>query len=228
MAPFIWMNGGDIVAASGGASGGNDANPARLALDSPKSKEALEWFIALQNEHHVTPDAVAEEAESSLSRFVNGRMAMFIDSRRAVPEFRLIEAFDWDVAALPAGKTRAGILHSDAFCIAAASKQKEAAWAFLEFANSTAGQTLLAATGRTVPSRIAVAESPIFLDPQARPANSQAWLDAIPGIRNLPIMPAWSDIEGIVNTELQNAYYGAATLDEALQAANTRSAEFFR
>jgi multiple sugar transport system substrate-binding protein len=221
MAPFVWMNGGDIVADSAAT------NPARLALDSPASKEALAWFIALQNEHHVTPDAVAEEAESSLSRFVNGRMAMFIDSRRAVPEFRLIEAFDWDVAALPVGKTRAGILHSDAFCIAAASKQKEAAWAFLEFANSTAGQTLLAATGRTVPSRIAVAESPIFLDPQARPANSQAWLDAIPGIRNLPIMPAWSDIEGIVNTELQNAYYGTATLDEALQTANTRSAEFF-
>ncbi|MCW5861254.1 MAG: sugar ABC transporter substrate-binding protein, partial [Caldilineales bacterium] len=143
MAPFVWMNGGDIV--------DDSAAPTRLALDTPASKEALAWFIALQNQHHVTPDAVAEEAESSLSRFVNGRMAMFIDSRRAVPEFRLIDAFDWDVAALPGGKTRAGILHSDAFCIAAASKQKEAAWTFLEFANSTEGQTLLAATGRTVP-----------------------------------------------------------------------------
>jgi len=219
MAPFVWMNGGDIV--------DDSAAPTRLALDTPASKEALAWFIALQNQHHVTPDAVAEEAESSLSRFVNGRMAMFIDSRRAVPEFRLIDAFDWDVAALPGGKTRAGILHSDAFCIAAASKQKEAAWTFLEFANSTEGQTLLAATGRTVPSRIAVAESPVFLDPQARPANSQAWLDAIPGIRNLPIMAAWSDIEGIVNAELQNAYYGTATLDEALQTATNRTAEFF-
>ena len=219
MAPFVWMNGGDIV--------DDSAAPTRLALDTPESKEALAWFIALQNQHHVTPDAVAEEAESSLSRFVNGRMAMLIDSRRAVPEFRLIKAFDWDVAALPAGKTRAGILHSDAFCIAAASKQKEAAWTFLEFANSTEGQTLLAATGRTVPSRIAVAESPVFLDPQARPANSQAWLAAIPGIRNLPIMAAWSDIEGIVNAELQNAYYGTATLDEALQTATNRTAEFF-
>jgi multiple sugar transport system substrate-binding protein len=219
MAPFVWMNGGDIV--------DDPTAPTRLALDTPASKEALAWFIALQNQHHVTPDAVAEEAESSLSRFVNGRMAMFIDSRRAVPEFRLIEAFDWDVAALPAGKTRAGILHSDAFCIAAASKQKEAAWTFLEFVNSTAGQTILAATGRTVPSRIALAESPVFLDPQARPANSQAWLDAIPGIRNLPIMAAWSDIEGIMNAELQNAYYGTATLDEALQTANNRTAEFF-
>jgi hypothetical protein len=41
-------------------------------------------------------------------------------------------------------------------------------------------------------------------------------------------MATWSDIEGIVNTELKNAFYGTATLDEALQAANDHSAEFFQ
>jgi multiple sugar transport system substrate-binding protein len=220
MAPFVWMNGGDIV--------DDPAAPTKLTLDTSASKEALEWFIALQNTHHVTPDAVAEEAESSLSRFVNGRMALFIDSRRAVPEFRLIEAFDWDVAVLPVGEARASILHADAFCMAAASKHKDAAWTFLEFANSTEGQMLLAKTGRTVPSRRAIAESPVFLDLQARPANSQAFLDAIPTIRSLPIMATWSDIEGIVSTELQNAFYGTTTLDDALQTANKRSAEFFK
>lgn len=219
MAPFVWMNGGDIV--------DNPAAPTQLVLDTPESKAALAWYIDLQLTHHVTPDAVAEEAESSESRFVNGRLAMFIDSRRAVPEFRAIDAFDWDVAALPVGTTPASILHSDAFCIAAASQQKDAAWAFLEFANSEAGQTILAQTGRTVPSRVALAESPVFLDPQAKPANSQVWLAAIPGIRNLPIMATWSDIEGIVSTELKNAFYGMATLEDALQAAKERSAEFF-
>lgn len=220
MAPFIWMNGGDIV--------DNPAAPTQLVLDTPESKAALTWFIDLQLTHHVVPDAVAEEAESSESRFVNGRLAMFIDSRRAVPEFRTIEAFDWDVAPLPVGARRASILHSDAFCIAAAGQHKAAAWTFLEFANAEVGQTILAQTGRTVPSRMALAESPIFLDPQAKPANSQAFLDAIPGIRNLPIMATWSDIEGIVSTELKNAFYGTVTLDEALQAAKERSAEFFK
>ncbi len=219
-APFIWMNGGDLV--------DNPAAPTRLILDTPESKEALQWFMALQLVHQVTPDAIAEEAESSLSRFINGRLAMFIDSRRAVPEFRAITAFDWDVAALPVGKTRASILHSDAFCLAAASQQKDAAWTFLEFANSAAGQTILAGTGRIVPSRIDLATAPAFLDPEAKPANSQAFLDAIPHTRNLPLMATWSDIEGIVNTELKNAFYGTATLDEALQAANEHSAEFFQ
>lgn len=219
-APFVWMNGGDLV--------DDPIAPTKLTLDSAASKAALSWYIDLQLTHHVVPDAVAEEAESSLSRFVNGRMAMFVDSRRAVPEFRAIEAFDWDVAALPLGETPASILHSDAFCIAAGSSQKAAAWTFVEFANATEGQTILAQTGRTVPSRMALAASAVFLDPQAKPAHSQVFLDAIPGIRNLPMMATWSDIEGIVNTELANAFYGNASLDDALQAANERSAEFFK
>jgi len=219
MAPFVWMNGGDIV--------DNPAAPTRLTLDTVESKEALAWFTALQTGHHVTPDAVAEEAESSESRFVNGRLAMFIDSRRAVPEFRAITTFDWDVAPLPVGRQRASILHADAFCIAATGQDKDAAWSFLEFANSAEGQTILAQTGRTVPSRIALAESPAFLDPQAKPANSQVFLAAIPGIRHLPLMTTWSDVEGVVNTELQAAFNGTQTLDEAIQAANDRSAEFF-
>lgn len=219
-APFVWMNGGDLV--------DDPAAPTRLSLDTPESKAALQWFMALQLVHKVTPDAVAEEAESSLSRFINGRLAMFMDSRRAVPEFRAITTFDWDVAALPVGQTQATILHADAFCLAAAGQQKDAAWAFLEFANAEAGQTILASTGRTVPSRIALSQSSVFLNPEAKPANSQAFLDAIPHIRNLPLMATWSDIEGIVNTELKNAFYGNASLDEALQAANEHSAEFFQ
>ncbi|MCB9157462.1 MAG: sugar ABC transporter substrate-binding protein [Caldilineaceae bacterium] len=218
-APFIWMNGGDIV--------DDPAAPTKLTLDAPASQAALAWFIALQTEHHVTPDAVAEEAESSLSRFINGRLAMFMDSRRAVPEFRLIERFDWDVAALPVGQQRASVLHADAFCMAMASEHKDAAWTFLEFANSADGQAILAQTGRTVPSLKALAESDVFLDAGAKPTNSRAFLDAIPGMRNLPLMNGWSDIEGIVNTELQNAYYGRATLGEAIQLATQRSAEFF-
>lgn len=219
-APFVWMNGGELV--------DDPVAPTRLTLDTPESQAALQWFMALQLVHKVTPDAVAEEAESSLSRFMNGRLAMFMDSRRAVPEFRTITAFDWDVVALPAGKRRASILHADAFCIAAAGQQKDVAWTFLEFANSAAGQTILAGTGRIVPSRIDLSTSLVFLDPNAKPANSQAFLDAIPHIRNLPLMATWSDIEGIVNTELKNAFYGTATLAEALQAANEHSAEFFQ
>ena len=219
LAPFVWMNGGDIV--------DDPAAPTALTLDSPESREALAWFVDLQTVHHIVPDAVAEEAESSLSRFVNGRLAMIMESRRATPEFRLISSFDWDVAGLPQGQRRASVLHADAYCIAAAGQHKDAAWAFVEFANTREGQTILARSGRTVPSLIEVAESPIFLDPAAKPANSRAFLNAIPHLRNLPIMSTWSDIEGILNTEIANAFTGASTVDGAIDAAERNSVEFF-
>ena len=219
LAPFLWMNGGDIV--------DNPAAPTALTLDSAESRQAFAWFVALQTVHRVVPDAVAEEAESSLSRFVNGRLAMIMESRRATPEFRLISSFDWDVVGLPQGKIRAGLLHADAYCIAAAGDYKDAAWAFVEFANTREGQMILARSGRTVPSLIELAESPIFLDPTTKPANSQAFLDAIPHLRNLPVMSTWSYIEGILNTEIENAFYGTTTVDEAIDDATRNSAEFF-
>ena len=218
-APFLWMNGGDVV--------DDPERPTKLALDSPAARDALAWFTGLQTEQHVVPDAVAEAAESSVSRFLRGGLGMFVDSRRATPEFRQIDSFDWDVAPLPAGKQRASILHADAWCMAAAGAHKDAAWRFVEFANTRAGQELLARTGRTVPSRIDVAESPVFLDAQAQPANSQAFLAAIPAMRSLPKLATWLDVESAIDAELEQAFYGQITLDEAIQAATERSAEFF-
>ena len=69
------------------------------------------------------------------------------------------------------GVAAAGVLHSDAYCLAATADDKEAAWRFIEFANSPAGQTIVARSGRTVPSLVAVAESNASLDPAARPAR---------------------------------------------------------
>jgi multiple sugar transport system substrate-binding protein len=218
-APFIWQNGGDLV--------DNPAAPTRLALDTPAARQAIQWFIDLQVRHHVAPDAVQEEAEDSESRFQSGRLGMFLNSRRGVPAYREISGFDWDVAALPRGQQRAGILHADAYCMPTASKNKAATWALIEFANAHEGQTIIAQSGRTVPSLKAVANSPAFLDPQAKPQNSQVFLDTIPFIRAVPVMETWVDIENIAGDELARAFYGQASADEAIAAMIERTREFF-
>jgi multiple sugar transport system substrate-binding protein len=219
VAPFIWQNGGDLV--------DNPTAPTKLALDTPAAKQAIQWFADLQAKHHVAPDRTQEQAEASESRFQNGRLGMFLNSRRGVPTYRTITGFDWDVAPLPQGQQRAGILHSDAYCMPSVSKQKAATWAFIEFANSAEGQTIIAGSGRTVPSLKSVAESPAFLDPSVKPQNSRVFLDVIPFIRGVPVMEAWVDIEDTVGKEIERAFYGEATVDEAIEAANERTAEFF-
>jgi multiple sugar transport system substrate-binding protein len=219
LAPFIWQNGGDLV---------DDAQmPTRLALDTPAALEATRWFIELQTVHRVVPDAAQEQAETSESRFLSGRTAMFLNSRRGVPTYRTITAFDWDVAPLPRGRQAAGILHADAYCMARAAQDKQAVWSFIEFANSVEGQTIIAASGRTVPSLRSVAESPAFLDPAARPESSRVFLDGIGDIRAVPVMETWVDIEELVGEELERAFYGRASVEEVVATAIERSRPFF-
>ncbi len=155
-APFIWSAGGDIV---------DDVDhPTRLTLDTPEAREAIAWFMNLgAGGHDVVPSEAEVLAEDDLSRFMNGRAGMFLQSRRVVPTLREIDGFRWDVAPLPQDEQPAGILHSDAFCMSADAADKDAAWAFIEYAAGPKGQEILARTGRTVPSMTSVAESPVFL-----------------------------------------------------------------
>ncbi len=211
VAPFIWQNGGELV--------DDTTHPTRLALDTPEAMSALQWFVDLQVKEHVAPDAAAEQAEDMQTRFLNGRLGMYLDSRKVVPTMRTITTFDWDVAPLPAGAKAASILHSDAYCMAAVAKNKEAAWTLIEYANSVEGQKVIASTGRTVPSMQSVAESPAFLDPGQKPASSQVYLDVVPTLRHLPIMNGWTGIEGTLDKEIERAFYGQATVEEAVQSA---------
>jgi len=131
------------------------------------------------------------------------------------------------VAALPRGQKEAGILHSDAYCMAAAAEDKDAAWTFIEFANSPAGQAIVARSGRTVPSLMEVAASDAFLDPAAAPANSAVWLETADTLRAVPVMAGWVDVEEVTGDELERAFYGEATVDEAIAAMITRTLPFF-
>ncbi|MEZ4499867.1 MAG: hypothetical protein R2839_07250 [Thermomicrobiales bacterium] len=57
-----------------------------------------------------------------------------------------------DVAPLPVGTVEANVLHSDGIGMWSASPNKEAAWKFIEFIIGARGQSILAESGRTVPS----------------------------------------------------------------------------
>ncbi|MDQ3702858.1 MAG: sugar ABC transporter substrate-binding protein, partial [Chloroflexota bacterium] len=218
-APFVWQNGGEL------ATGAN--RPNGLALGHPAALDAIQWFVDLQVKHRVVPDAAAEQAERSEQRFLNGRTAMFLNSRRGVPTYRGVPSLDWDVAALPRGKRRAGILHADAYFLTAMSRSKDVAWALVEYANSVAGQAVVAATGRTVPSLKTVSRSDAFLDPTTRPRNSKAFLEAIPHLRAVPVMERWNDIEAILDEEIARAFYGRASTAEVIVAAERRSSQLF-
>jgi multiple sugar transport system substrate-binding protein len=199
LAPLVWSNGGDLF--------DDQDDPTRFALERPSALVALEEFLKLRKDYGVVPSDQDVEAEDDESRFANGRLAMLLSSRRSTPTFRAITSFDWDVAPLPVFERPAGILHSDAYCMARASEAKDATWRFIEFANSPEGQRIVARTGRTVPSLESVARSEAFLDPAAKPRSSQVFLDGIPTIRRVPTISTWPEIEDAAEAVLENGLY---------------------
>ena len=173
------------------------------------------------------PPDVEVEAEDDETRFLNGRMAMFLDSRRAVPALREAAEFDWDVAALPTHQDEASILHSDAYCMTKASKEKDAAWRFVEYALGPEGARVIAKTGRTVPSLREVAESDAFLDPTQKPRNSQVFLDAVATIRNVPTLSTWPEIEDAAEPILENGMYLGKPIDEVVAEVDEATRPLF-
>ena len=199
VAPFVWSNGAELV--------DDDAKPTRFTLDTPKAQEALRGFLDLRLAYGVIPSDVEVEAQDDETRFANGGLAMLLSSRRSTPLFRTITAFDWDVAPPPRWTERAGILHSDAFCITSASERKNTAWDFVEYALGPEGQATLAESGRTVPSLIEVSQSEAFLDPSKPPKRARVFLDGIPSIRVLPVISTWPEIEDATGPILENGLY---------------------
>jgi multiple sugar transport system substrate-binding protein len=219
IAPLIWSNGGTLV--------DDEASPTRFAFDGP-AVAALERFLDLRASG-VTPTDEEAEAEDFESRFLNGRLAMLLESRRVVPTFRTITEFSWDVAGFPGMDAPASVLHSDAYCMTAASEAKDAAWTFLEFALGPEGQRVAAGSGRTVPSLRSVAETDAFLDPDAGPANSEVFVEQIPFLRSVPVISTWPEIEDTVNALLEEAYYGGGrALEVAIELTASTRGQFAR
>ncbi len=72
-----------------------------------------------------------------------------------------------------------------------------------------------------------MADSDAFLDPDAKPANSRVWLDTIDSLRAVPVMANWVDIEEIAGDELERAFYGQVSVDEAIDAMIMRTLPYF-
>lgn len=211
--PFVWQNGGELFS----------PDVKQLTLNTPAASAAIQWWVDWQVQDHVAANATQEQSLDSGTRFQNGQLGMFLDSSDSVPDLRTATGLDWDIGPLPQSQQPATILKSLGQCLTAKGARSDLGWKLIEYTNSVEGQKLLASAGLIVPANMSVAQSPAFLDPNARPAHSQVWLDAIPLIHTVPPLPNWPDIEETANTELESAFYGNKTVAAAVQAITDRA-----
>ncbi|MGH2820636.1 MAG: ABC transporter substrate-binding protein [Actinomycetota bacterium] len=220
IAPFVWSNGGDIV--------DDLESPSGFTLDEPAARRALEFIVGLVRDAEVVPTETEVAAQDLETRFVNGKLGMLLSSRRETPVLREVLGLEWDVAPLPVAKEPAGILHSDAYCVARGTEQLDEALDLVAFATGEEGQTITALSGRTVPSLESVSRSAAFLDPSQPPRHPEVFLDGIDSIRRTPVIPTWPEIEDQSEEILTRAYYEPGyTIEDAIEELDAQTTALF-
>jgi multiple sugar transport system permease protein len=192
-----------------------------VTITDPQAMAALERLRAWRHdEEHALTSGRSKIATGS-AVFSTGRVGMAGPfGRWVVPEYRRIQAFDWDFAPLPRGSERANIILTVSWSISAQSKHKDDAWKLVRWLTNVEGQKAQARLGLAIPSNRAAAESDAFID-QAKPANDRGFLDAIPTSKVIN-WPANAKFEQLLGTNLDEGLKtGNKPLPEAVAAFET-------
>lgn len=211
MEPFwgslVWAHGGDVVNLATGET----------LIDSPEATAAFQVMADMWLEDKSMPTE-QQLAQYGWDGFLSGIAAMGVSGHWSVPEYSAV-AFKWDIAPMPIGPAgRATGVNSAGFVIAKDSKNPEAAWKFVKYAFSDAGQTELAKVGLAIPVRQSVAESPAYLD-QPTKIDHSLYVRALDYAHVKPVFKGYEEWSGAVGDALLTIWSGEATVADALAEA---------
>ncbi len=196
-------------------------NPSKCTLTEPAAMESVKFFADLMDNNYAMRDANLGQAGGDAAVFQSGQVAMIIQNSSRVSAFN--EAgMNYDVAMvpIPEGGQRSASAGGAAWVMSSGSGNKESAWAFLSWLQSTdGGQRLYTVSGEIFPALQSTARSDAFLDQDQPPANRQAFL--IEGenakVGRFGYFPEWGELDGsIIGPGIQRIWTGEATPEEAL------------
>lgn len=210
---WVGQNGGSIL--------DDMRNPSRCTLAEPAAVEAIQFFADLMNNNLALRDANLSQAGGDASVFANGQAAMIIQNASRISQFNAAE-LNYDVAPvpIPEGGQRSASAAGAAWVMSAGGDNKDAAWTFLSWLQSTdGGQRIYTESGEILPALISTAKSDAFLGLQQPPANRQAFItegeNAKPG--RTGFFPEWNELNGtIIDPAMQRIWAGEAEPATAL------------
>ena len=211
MEPFwgalVWAYGGDVV----------DAAEGKTLIGSPEATAAFQ----LMSDMWVGDKSMPTEQQLAAygwDGFLSGVAAMGVSGHWSVPEYSAV-TFKWDIAPMPKGPAgRATSVNSAGFVIARDSKYPDAAWEFVKYAFSDAGQSELAKVGLAIPVRKSVAESDAYLG-QATRIDHSIYVKALDYAHMKPVFKGYEEWSGAVGDALHMIWTGEASVADGLAEA---------
>ena len=202
---FVWSYGGEVV------------KDGKTLIASPEATAAFQFLSDMWVTDKSMPTKQQLAAYGS-DGFLSGVAAMRLSGHWSVPEYSGV-TFKWDIAPLPKGPAgRATSVNSAGLVIAKDTKSPDAAWAFVNYAFSDAGQAELAKIGLAIPVRKSVAESADYLD-QATRIDHSVYVKALDCAPLKPVFKGYAEWSGAVGDALHMIWTGEMSVADGLAEA---------
>jgi len=199
----IWAYGGEIL----------NADHSKTLIGEGGARAAWAFIDSLYKEG-VMPTPTTS-GEFGFDLFQSGMAAMTTIGHWAVPGY-VQAGLNFDAAPMPRGPAeQATSVNSAGFVVSKDSKNADAAFEFIKFALSEAGQKRLAELGFAIPVLKSVAESDSYLK-QPGQLNQQVFLDSLGFAQMKPVFKGYEEWAGVVGDGLIPVFDGEAELDATL------------
>ena len=205
---------------NGGAILDDYVNPSKCMLADPKSVAAVKLFADMMNQGYAMRDADLSQAGGDQAVFQSGQAAMIIQNTSRVSGFNSAKMnYDVAVVPIPEGGKRWNPAGGAAWVMSAKSDNKDAAWTFLQWLQSTdGGEKLYTERGEIFPALQSTASSPAFMTDQP-PANKKAIVAeaAASGVGGFGYFPEWDELDSsVISPAMQKIWAGEADPEKAL------------
>ncbi len=203
--PYMWMNGGGILA---------DDNKQSIA-NKPESVEAIRFYTDMFTKLKVAPPSTLENDGLQLRRlFMAGAIAHYQGTPTEIERFEKdMPNLDYGITLMPypVGKKTSALLGGWAFIAPGDGKNKAEADKLIAF---LAKPERIGFYTRTFPALKAAMTLPRFADPRLN-----AFKEMLNYARPQPTIDSWLEIQKIYYRHVQEILIGGATPQEAMDAA---------
>lgn len=221
---WVGQNGGGIL--------DDMRNPSRCALAEEVAIEGITFFADMMANNLAMRPADLSQAGGDAGVFSAGQAAMIIQNSSRVSAFNGVEGLNYDVAVVPIPEDgqRSASAGGAAWTMSALSDNKDAAWTFLQWLQSTdGGQRIYTESGEILPALQSTAKSAAFLGMDAPPSNRQAFItegeNAKPG--RTGYFAEWNELNGsIIGPALDGIWAGESAAADVLPGLCTQVDEF--
>jgi multiple sugar transport system substrate-binding protein len=205
--PWLWSNGADLM----------DKDRQKCVVDSAAAQESLQFLADLRLKYKVAPATTSTERNEALDRFARGTVGMYMSGPWDIQTLKRVNTLQWDVAPVPEKKAKATMLGTENYAVYAGSRHPQEAYKLFKFLLSARSQAIMADKLDKMPSRLSVLQGSYAADNAGY--NRKVYVDALEYAQLPPNFPEYSQIEGLLQAELDRVWIGQETVPAGLKAA---------